>query len=62
MARRPSRGKHELRHKQTTAAFSKVFVSVVLVLIWPLAEQPQENGGTDAGLTPPEFLLASLGD
>jgi len=24
-------------------------------------DQPQENGGTDAGMTPPEFLLASLG-
>ena len=26
-----------------------------------ICDQPQENGGTDAGLTPPEFLLASLG-
>lgn len=26
-----------------------------------LCDQPQENGGTDAGMTPPEFLLASLG-
>lgn len=26
-----------------------------------LCDQPQENGGTDSGLTPPEFLLASLG-
>jgi uncharacterized OsmC-like protein len=24
-------------------------------------DQPQDNGGTDAGMTPPEFLLASLG-
>ena len=24
-------------------------------------DQPQENGGTDEGMTPPEFLLASLG-
>jgi uncharacterized OsmC-like protein len=24
-------------------------------------DQPPENGGTDAGMTPPEFLLASLG-
>lgn len=24
-------------------------------------DQPQENCGTDAGMTPPEFLLASLG-
>ena len=24
-------------------------------------DQPQENGGTDSGMTPPEFLLASLG-
>jgi uncharacterized OsmC-like protein len=26
-----------------------------------LCDQPGENGGTDAGMTPPEFLLASLG-
>jgi uncharacterized OsmC-like protein len=26
-----------------------------------LCDQPQENGGEDAGMTPPEFLLASLG-
>lgn len=26
-----------------------------------LCDQPQDNGGTDAGMTPPEFLLASLG-
>jgi uncharacterized OsmC-like protein len=26
-----------------------------------LCDQPAENGGTDQGLTPPEFLLASLG-
>jgi uncharacterized OsmC-like protein len=26
-----------------------------------LCDQPQDNGGEDAGLTPPEFLLASLG-
>jgi len=26
-----------------------------------LCDQPRENGGTDAGMTPPEFLLASLG-
>lgn len=26
-----------------------------------LCDQPQENGGTDSGMTPPEFLLASLG-
>lgn len=26
-----------------------------------VCDQPQENGGTDAGMTPPEFLLASLG-
>jgi putative redox protein len=26
-----------------------------------ICDQPQENGGTDAGMTPPEFLLASLG-
>ena len=24
-------------------------------------DQPQDNGGTDAAMTPPEFLLASLG-
>ena len=24
-------------------------------------DQPPENGGTDCGMTPPEFLLASLG-
>lgn len=24
-------------------------------------DQPADNGGTDAGMTPPEFLLASLG-
>lgn len=24
-------------------------------------DQPQENRGTDSGMTPPEFLLASLG-
>lgn len=24
-------------------------------------DQPQDNGGTDSGMTPPEFLLASLG-
>ncbi len=24
-------------------------------------DQPQENGGADTGMTPPEFLLASLG-
>jgi uncharacterized OsmC-like protein len=24
-------------------------------------DQPVENGGTDCGMTPPEFLLASLG-
>jgi len=24
-------------------------------------DQPQDNGGTDTGMTPPEFLLASLG-
>ncbi len=24
-------------------------------------DQPAENGGTDCGMTPPEFLLASLG-
>ncbi len=24
-------------------------------------DQPTENGGTDCGMTPPEFLLASLG-
>jgi len=26
-----------------------------------LCDQPPANGGTDAGMTPPEFLLASLG-
>jgi len=26
-----------------------------------LCDQPQDNGGTDAGMTPPEFMLASLG-
>lgn len=26
-----------------------------------ICDQPQENGGTDNGMTPPEFLLASLG-
>jgi len=26
-----------------------------------LCDQPHENGGTDQGMTPPEFLLASLG-
>ena len=26
-----------------------------------ICDQPQDNGGTDTGLTPPEFLLASLG-
>ena len=26
-----------------------------------VCDQPQENGGTDAGMTPPEFLLAALG-
>jgi uncharacterized OsmC-like protein len=26
-----------------------------------ICDQPQDNGGTDAGMTPPEFLLASLG-
>ena len=26
-----------------------------------LCDQPEENGGTDSGMTPPEFLLASLG-
>jgi uncharacterized OsmC-like protein len=26
-----------------------------------LCDQPQDNGGEDAGMTPPEFLLASLG-
>jgi putative redox protein len=25
-----------------------------------VCDQPAENGGTDAGMTPPEFLLASL--
>jgi putative redox protein len=24
-------------------------------------DQPQDNGGADSGMTPPEFLLASLG-
>jgi putative redox protein len=26
-----------------------------------VCDQPPENGGTDAGMTPPELLLASLG-
>lgn len=26
-----------------------------------LCDQPEENGGSDTGMTPPEFLLASLG-
>ncbi|HZP06051.1 MAG TPA: OsmC family protein [Terracidiphilus sp.] len=26
-----------------------------------LCDQPPENGGQDSGMTPPEFLLASLG-
>lgn len=26
-----------------------------------ICDQPKENNGTDAGMTPPEFLLASLG-
>ncbi len=26
-----------------------------------ICDQPEENGGADAGMTPPEFLLASLG-
>lgn len=26
-----------------------------------LCDQPLDDGGTDAGMTPPEFLLASLG-
>jgi uncharacterized OsmC-like protein len=26
-----------------------------------VCDQPAENGGQDAGMTPPEFLLASLG-
>ena len=26
-----------------------------------ICDQPEENGGTDCGMTPPEFLLASLG-
>jgi uncharacterized OsmC-like protein len=26
-----------------------------------LCDQPEENGGEDSGMTPPEFLLASLG-
>ncbi|HXP84482.1 MAG TPA: OsmC family protein [Bryobacteraceae bacterium] len=26
-----------------------------------LCDQPVENGGSDSGMTPPEFLLASLG-
>lgn len=26
-----------------------------------VCDQPQENGGADSGMTPPEFLLASLG-
>ena len=26
-----------------------------------LCDQPQDNGGQDAGMTPPELLLASLG-
>jgi uncharacterized OsmC-like protein len=26
-----------------------------------LCDQPEDNGGDDSGMTPPEFLLASLG-
>ena len=26
-----------------------------------ISDQPEENGGQDTGMTPPEFLLASLG-
>ena len=26
-----------------------------------ICDQPRENGGSDSGMTPPEFLLASLG-
>jgi putative redox protein len=26
-----------------------------------ICDQPQSNGGTDEGMTPPEFMLASLG-
>lgn len=26
-----------------------------------ICDQPRENGGSDAGMTPPEFLLVSLG-
>ena len=26
-----------------------------------ICDQPSDNGGTDEGITPPEFLLASLG-
>ncbi len=26
-----------------------------------VCDQPEDNGGTDAGMSPPEFLLASLG-
>ena len=26
-----------------------------------LCDQPRENGGSDSGMTPPEFLLVSLG-
>jgi putative redox protein len=26
-----------------------------------VCDQPQDNGGSDSGMTPPEFLLASLG-
>ena len=26
-----------------------------------ICDQPQDNGGADTGMTPPEFLLASLG-
>ena len=26
-----------------------------------VCDQPLDNGGTDAGITPPEFLLGSLG-
>ena len=26
-----------------------------------LCDQPEENGGTDSGMTPPELMLASLG-
>ena len=27
-----------------------------------ICDQPIENGGEDGGMTPPEFMLASLGD